>query len=335
MRSVFCSAILLLAGFGGLQARSRPLNYVFFGQERNAIQSATYLDKPVFAGAQVTYTWKKLEPLADQYDFTTIEEDLAYLNAKGKGLFIQIQDVSFYDQYVNIPDYLRTPTFSGGADRQYSFSDDKDRKATPAGWVARRWDPRVSERYHKLIAALGKAFDGRVAGINLPETAVDFGSTGKYFPVGFAPNAYPKVIMANMKAAKEAFPNSVVIQYANFMPGEWLPWDDKGYLKSIFAYGTSIGVGLGGPDVKVWQKGQMNHSYALLPGLKGKVPTGIAIQDGNYSVINPKTKKKVTIADIYRFGAEFIQVDYLFWCTQEPYFKRDVLPYLEKHSVEK
>ncbi|GAL34706.1 hypothetical protein JCM19240_4256 [Vibrio maritimus] len=35
------------------------------------------------------------------------------------------------------------------------------------------------------------------------------------------------------------------MQYANFMIGEWLPWEDKGYLKSIYEYGQQIGVGLG------------------------------------------------------------------------------------------
>ena len=36
--------------------------------------------------------------------------------------------------------------------------------------MARRWDPAVQERLHKLFAALGKEFDGRIAGINLAET---------------------------------------------------------------------------------------------------------------------------------------------------------------------
>jgi hypothetical protein len=311
-------------------AGSVPANYVYLGQDRQALHRVACLDGSVFAGAQVAYTWKSLEPEEDRYDFSAIEADLAYLNRKGKQLFAQLQDVSFYEQYMPIPRYLRTPAFGGGADRQYSFANDRDAKAKPAGWVVRRWDARVAERFHRLLAALGKAFDGRIAGLNLPETAVDFGSTGRYFPKGFTPEAYAKAVMANMKAARAAFPKSVVIQYANFMPGEWLPSDDKGYLKSVFAYGASTGVGLGGPDVKVWRKNQMAHSYALLPGLRGEVPTGIAVQDGNYSEINPKTNRQVTVAEIYHFAADHLQVDYLFWCTQEPYFKRDVVPYLER-----
>jgi hypothetical protein len=239
------------------------------------------------------------------------------------------KDVSFTDQIVNIPDDLRTADYGGGADRQYTFADDRDRAPRPAGWVARRWDPRVSTRFHRLLAALGKVFDGRIEGLNLPETAVDFGSTGRYFPAGFSPGAYVGAVMANMQAAKQAFPHSVVIQYANFMPGEWRPWEDRGYLRTVFEYGASIGVGLGGPDLKVWKKSQMAHSYALLPGLKGKVPTGIAVQEGNYSAINPRTRRRVTVDEIYRFASEQLGVDYLFWGTEEPYFQRDVVPYLE------
>jgi hypothetical protein len=305
---------------------------VYFGQDREALHREASLDCGTFAGAQIAYTWKSLEPEQDRYDFSAIEADLAYLNGKGKQLFVQVQDVTFYEQYVNVPDYIRTPAFGGGASRQYEFTDDRDAKARPAGWVARRWDARVAARFHRLLAALGRAFDRRIAGVNLPETAVDFGSTGQYFPDGFTPEVYAKAIMANMAAAKAAFPHSAVIQYANFMPGEWLPWDDKGYLRSVFAHGAAIGVGLGGPDLKVWQKGHMAHGYGLLPGLRGKVRTAIAVQDGNYSAINPRKRRKVTIDEMYRFAADFLQVDFLFWCTEEPYFRKDVVPYLKRLS---
>ncbi|WP_233219145.1 hypothetical protein [Photobacterium sp. GB-27] len=34
-----------------------------------------------------------------------------------------------------------------------------------------------------------------------------------------------------MLSLKQAFPSSTTMQYANFVNGEWLPWEDKGYLK--------------------------------------------------------------------------------------------------------
>ncbi len=315
-----------------------PMNYVFFGRDREQIRTSSFLLNQFFlnqffVGAQITYPWRLLEPKQDQYDFSIIESDLEWLNKHGKKLFIQLQDVSFDESIINVPDYLRTVSYEMGANRQYYFANESDDKPESAGWVARRWDKRVFTRYNKLLSALGAEFDGRIAGLNMPETSVEFGSTGKYYPPGFTPSVYRDAIKSYMRAAKDAFSKSVIIQYANFMPGEWLPWDDRGYLRSIYDYGRSIGVGLGGPDLQVYKKGQMNHRYALLPTVSEIIPTGIAVQYGNYTEINPKTGKRVTIDEIYRFGRDLIKVDYLFWSIQEPYFSRDLVPYLEKNAM--
>jgi hypothetical protein len=60
----------------------------------------------------------------------------------------------------------------------------------------------------------------------------------------FSPELYAESLKINMLALKKAFPQSTTMQYANFMPGEWLPCQDKGYLKSVYQYGQKIGVGL-------------------------------------------------------------------------------------------
>ena len=43
---------------------------------------------------------------------------------------------------------------------------------------------------------------------------------------------YRDAVITNMHALKKAFAKSVVIQYANFMPGEWLPDSDKSFLRN-------------------------------------------------------------------------------------------------------
>ena len=53
------------------------------------------------------------------------------------------------------------------------------------------------------------------------------------------------------------------------------------------------------------------------------------MQDGNYEDINPKTGKPVTIAEFLDFATTELKVDYLFWCTQEPYYSNDVIPMLK------
>ena len=126
---------------------------------------------------------------------------------------------------------------------------------------------------------MGKEFDGKVEGINLQESSIGVNSE---IDTTFTPKRYTESLKINMLALKKAFPQSTTMQYANFMPGEWLPREDKGYLRSIYQYGQEIGVGLGGPDLMVKRKGQLNHTIAMMHEGKFTVPLGIAIQDGNY-----------------------------------------------------
>lgn len=322
---------LALAPATSLNAQEKIRSFVFFNRERERIQDSLFLNTKNIVGAQLKYTWRELEPEPDKYDFAALHGVLEYLSRHGKKLFVQLQEVSFDTTIINVPDYiLKDPRYHGGVNLQYEFANDEERIFSPAGWVARRWDPVVAERFHKLLRQLGKELDGKIEGINLPETSVDFGEKGNLHPPGFTFEAYKNAIMANMRALKKAFPESVTIQYANFMPGEFLPWTDKSYLREVFAYAKKVGVGVGGPDLLVYKKGQMNNSYGLIKECTRIVPTGIAVQDGNYEHINPKTGKQVTVAEIYEFGKNYLSLSYIFWCTQEPYYSEKVIPFLEK-----
>ena len=85
------------------------------------------------------------------------------------------------------------------------------------------------------------------------------------------------------------------MQYANFMPGEWLPDTDKLFLRTVYKEARTMGVGVGGPDLLPFRRGQNNHSYPLIKAAAGSVPTGIAVQDGNYADVDKKTAKRLTI----------------------------------------
>jgi hypothetical protein len=305
-------------------------HYVFFNRDRQRISDAAFLRTKAFAGAQLKYTWRELEPGQDDYDFSAIVHDLAWLDSKGKKLFIQLQDASFAPTIVNVPRYLlREPRYHGGVDKQYDIPDGDEARAVPAGWVARRWDKAVQERFHKLLAALGRQFDGKIEGIVLAETAVDFGESGRLFPSGFSPPTYRDAILTNMTALKRSFPKSVTMQYANFMPGEWLPGNDHSYLRSVYQCAQQLKVGVGGPDLLPDQPGQMHHAYPLIRECAGKVPTGIAVQEGNYRHRNPKTGQPVTIAALAAFAADNLKVDYIFWGTEEPFYSEKLIPFLQ------
>jgi len=303
-------------------------HFMYVARDRGRLRGHAMLDEPRIAGAQVMYLWSALEPARDQYDFSAIEADLEFLQAHGKALFVQLQDATFFNLYQPAPAYLLSGEFDGGAVPQYN--DDGD----PEGWTVKRWNPAVQERFGKLLDALGRQFDGRIEGINLQESAI--GVTAEQDPT-FSPPAYAQALRHRMRALKSAFPRSVTMQYANFMPGEWLPWEDEGYLRGLYRYGDEIGVGLGGPDLMVRRRGQLNHTIAMMHEHDYSVPLGIAVQDGNYigqtgadgAIADEiRRERRNLVPMLYEFARDFLRVDYLFWVDQAPYFEEDVLPCL-------
>jgi hypothetical protein len=188
----------------------------------------------------------------------------------------------------------------------------------------------VRERFQRLLAALGKEFDGEIEGINLPETSVEFGSRDSRAPPDFTPARYRDGIIANMRALRRAFPRSVALQYANFMPDEWLPERDNGYLRSVYSEARTIGLSTGGPDLLPFRRGQQNHTYAMMREYRGVAPLGVAVQWGNYEDTNRRTGARVTIADLVTYATDSLRVRYIFWEPQEPFFTRDVIPFLQR-----
>jgi hypothetical protein len=296
-------------------------HFVYFAKDRQLIKDHPLLSHSMFKGAQIMYSWKDFEPEKGKYDFSILRQDYEYLKTYGKKIFIQMQDVTFSNKYKAVPGYLLSDEYDGGAVQQYN--DD----GSPGGWVAKRWNKKVRERFSLMLEALGKEFDGKIEGINLQETAIGVKDSS------FSEPEYVEGIKANMYALKKAFPNANTMIYANFMPGEWLPWNDKGYLRSIYKYGEEIGVGLGGPDLMVTRKGQLNHILALMHEANYTVPLGIAVQDGNYigatgNVSEEKKQEKHNniVPLLHAFAKDFLKINYMFWSNQEPYFQTDVLP---------
>lgn len=298
-------------------------HFVYFSRDRELIIDHPFLFHPQFKGAQIMYTWREFEPQKGQYDFSMLKEDYAYLKKHGKEIFIQLQDVTFNPANKAIPDYLLTDEYGGGS--VMGLDEGK-----PSGWIAKRWNKKVRERFALLLQAMGKEFDGKITGINFQETVVD---VNEKVDSTFSDLGYVQGIKENMLALKKAFRLSTTMIYANFMPGEWLPGDDKGYLRSIYQYGEEIGVGFGGPDLLVTRKGQLNHILALMHEGHYTVPLGIAVQDGNYisktgdATADPENKARQNLVPLlHAFAKDFLRVRYMFWVNQEPYFKEDVMP---------
>lgn len=309
-------------------APSHIKHFVYFARNRDGIKDHPLLKHDAFAGAQIMYQWAEIETARDQYDFSKIEADIAYLKRHNKKLFIQLQDTTFYPQFQAAPSYLLSEEFDGGVVEQRSD------KGVPEGWAVKRWNPKVRQRFALLLKAMGEKLDGRIEGINLQETALNVSQDQDS---SFTYTGYAEAIKANMHALKKGFPKSTTLQYANFMPGEWLPWEDEGYLKSVYQYGEEIGVGLGGPDLMFTRRGQLNHTIAMMHEGEFRVPLGIAIQDGNYIgytgadgaiADSVQQQRKNLVPKLYEFAKDFMGIDYMFWVDQAPYFEEDVLPCL-------
>lgn len=324
----------------GRQAAGRtvkPLHhFVYYAQDRENIPGDTaFFSTSAIEGAQIAYGWRRLEPRKDQYDFSMIRDDLTMLTSRGKKLWVQIQDVTFSESYISVPVYLRNdPIYNGGAAKQYRHPPNDEEHATVEGWASRRWDPAVQERFHKLLFALGKEFDGRIEGINMAESSVGFGYTGKLWPKGFTYEIYRDAIITNMEALKRAFPKSVAMQYGNFMPGEWRPVEDKGYMSAVYAAARESGIAMGGPDLMPFRPGQAKGAYPLIRAVAPYVKTGLAVQDGNLEEINPATGKRVTVYELVTFARDYLGLDYIFWGTQQPYYSGEVIPYLQSLRIQ-
>lgn len=330
----FISFLVILfsnAGWANLQTGPDKTvqNFVFFGRDRERITESSFLTTEKFVGAQLMYAWKELERGEDEYDFSEIQKDLDFLKSKGKKLFIQLQDTTFNPKLNAVPKYLTTEAkYHGGVIHQ------KNEHGKQEGWVLMRWDPAVADRLHKLLLALGKAFDGKIEGLTLQETAVGVYENAETAKSGFTYPKYRDAILENMKALKKAFSVSVKMQYVNFMPGEWLPDEDMGYMDSAYKLGKEIGVAIGVPDLLPKKKSQQNHSYKFMNAMGEEMILGVAVQDGNYSgttneIITPTEPWPNIVPELDTYARTFLKVNYIFWGAEEPYFSHDVVPYFK------
>jgi hypothetical protein len=307
-------AFLLLLS-PGLQA-AEPQNFLFMGAGDLA-EHEKLISRPDIAGVQIVYSWKSLESAKAVYDFSSIERDLDFVGQRHKKLFLQIQDRFFEIGHRNVPAYLlEEPVYGGGLVPQ--VDNPGEGKPEGYGWVAQQWNPEVRKRYQHLLQALAQQFDGRVAGVNLPETAV--GVDIQRDKTGFTCDIYFAAEIENITFARKVFTKSPVVLYANFWPCEWN--NDKKYMSRTFELAQAEGFGLGGPDIVPWKPGQMNNSYPFFNQYKGKLPlVAMAVQEPTLTYTNPKTKKKFTRDEFVDFAENYLGVNIIFWSASAPWLE--------------
>lgn len=313
-KHLFTAFVLLLACAGATASELR--HFLYTGSDALA-SIEPLLQRPDIGGVQIVYSWRSLEPEPGRYDFSGIERDLAYLQQRNKTLFVQVQDRFFLPTARHIPSYLLTdPAYGGGLVRQ---SDDSEVNPGGSGWVAQQWNPALRQRFQALLTALAKRFDGRILGINLPETAIDIDR--KRDKTRFSCDGYFNATLENMRFARQQFHRSAVVQYVNFWPCEWD--NDHQYMSRTFATAAREGIGLGGPDIVPWKKAQMKNAYPFFHQYKGKLPlVAMAVQEPTLRYINPKTGKPFTRDQFVSFAKDYLGVDVIFWSVDSPWLRR-------------
>lgn len=291
-----------------------PENFIFI-RTGDLEKSSAVVARNDIGGAQIVYDWRSLEPEKNKYDFSKIEKDMAHLKAANKRLFIQIQDRFFEQDDRNVPDYLMNDAkYGGGISPQ--FDNPGEGKPIGTGWVAQQWNPAVRERYQALLAAIAEHFDGKVYGVNLPETAIDLDK--KKLPKGFSCDKYFTAEMENLIFARKVFKKSHVVQYVNFWPCEWN--NDHKYMSRLFEFASANNIGLGGPDIVPNRKAQMKNSYPFFNKYKGKLALiAMAVQEPTLTYMNPQSRKPFSKDEFVQFAEDYLGADIIFWSITAPW----------------
>lgn len=175
------------------------------------------------------------------------------------------------------------------------------------------------QHHHKLLNALAEKFDGRVFGVNLPETAID--PNIKRGKTGFSCKKHFNAEIENLAFAKKVFKQSHVIQYVNFWPCEWN--NDHKYMSCLVAFAQRNHVGLGGPDIVPNKQAQMKNAYPFFHQYKGKLSlVAMTVQEPTLTYTNPKTKKPFTRHEFANYAENYLGVGLIFWSTSSPWLKR-------------
>lgn len=268
-----------------------------------------------FLGVQKKYSWADIEKTKGVYDFSEMRADLEFLEKHKKRLIIQLQTKEFGEGEYGGPLYLKEKEYGGGF-----YKTRGNNSFNPVFW-----NSRVEERIIALYKALGKEFDNEpfVEAICLTETAPKIREGDKQEGVpDYTDVAYANALIRQMKALKNAFPKTVVIQFTNF---------PKQCLKEITDYQKQYCIGLGGPDINPFSKGLNNPKdgiYTYYDVLQNIVPLGTAVQHEDYDFKKTLAKGEIpdgkipSVEELYKFGRDRLHLNYIFWLDRPKYIEQ-------------
>lgn len=299
-----------------------------YGKDKDFYMNDVYQElasTPALLGIQVRFLWAELEKSKGVYNFALIDKLLKEVTARGKRLIIQVQTKSFHPDWKLVPDYLKTPEYSGGVFPFKTFGN-----GAIKGYNIKLYDIEVRNRLIALFNALGKRYNAHpnFEGIGMIESA--FGQ-----PAISVSNAQVNAWFDNLlyvhKQMKLQFPNTMTIQELNF-PRDQLPDLIKG-MKTI---GTAIGC----PDVWLQEPGLLfpgtkyspKGAYKYYAALSGVIPITPTVELPNYENTRwDESGYKPTISELFNFAKTELKANYVFW-TRSPGYYEKVLEILNFNS---
>ena len=273
-------------------------------------------DNPDFVGVKKRYTWRDLEPVKGQYNFSEIAADLEYLQSIGKYLWISISITMFSSEDSPlVPRYMWNDSRYGCGDGGEYYGSYK-REVQKGGWLPCRGNKQFDKRFEALYTALGERFNTEpyFEGLNLSET-----STGKRSDNLSAEDEL-RAFKGYALAAKKAFPNKTVMQMINYARFDLVAFSN---------WLVSHGIATGGPDVHVDRvDGALKEAYSIHKKNHWKTPNGIDVQWDNWE----KGGKQYSTRDLIDTAVKYINPWYIFWVRKPGVFQEDIVPAIRKYG---
>ncbi|MCC3766702.1 hypothetical protein [Streptomyces sp. UNOC14_S4] len=271
------------------------------------------IDRKDIGGVQVVVPWKALEGKKGEYKWSRLDSALKYLQERHKKLFVQVQD-RFFDvemKDANVPQYVKD---EGGL---APTIDENPDVVTSHGAMAAQWNKDVRASFQGLLKAMAEKFDGKLAGVNLPETAVEVDT--KKDKTEYTSKSYIDAEIDNMAYGKKVFTKTQFIQYINFLPDD----DDHKRMKEMFDLARDKKIGIGGPDTLPDRPYQMENSYKFLHEYKDALPlVAMAVQEPDINAKDPKTGKPYTRERFTDFARDYLGARQLFWTTEADWLQK-------------
>ncbi|MET9494440.1 hypothetical protein [Streptomyces sp. NPDC006552] len=270
------------------------------------------IDRADIGGVQVVAPWKALEGKKGQYTWSRLESALKYLQQRHKKLFVQVQD-RFFDvamKDAGVPQYVKD---EGGL---APTVDENPDNPTSHGAMAAQWNTEVRADFQAMLKAMARKFDGRLAGVNLPETAVEVDTTADQ--TAYTSASYIDAEIVNMRYGKKVFTKTQFIQYINFLPDD----DDHRRMREMLDLARDKKIGVGGPDTLPDREYQMENSYKFLHAYKDALPlVAMAVQEPDIAATDPRTGKPYTRERFTDFAHDYLGARQMFWTPEADWLR--------------